>query len=321
VSSNEQFRAHGGEENLPRGNRLTHSKTATPRPLSASTNAGKRQLPPVTEKGNAALVHGPSDKRNVSDTLKANPFVQADNRQKALALAPKVLPQHAWARRPTELSDCLPQRHMDRSVSDSTTPEDCENRSCKASSKDMRHSVKCTSRRKALRQLASRDWNADRYVHERVRHSQHAPLPDPLQTKIDQLYHHSDNLYRSQHIMEHLAAGTRVLPEPIDTGQGSSPSTQPDARLHSLAADEEEVAEALGQDHSLHADELFQEAESASIHSLVDDRSIRRELSPMSLGTLEEAHLPQVRSTSPATGIMLSPTQDINRFRTDTAML
>lgn len=335
VSSNKQLGEKGDKGNLQGGSRVSHTKTMTPKPFSASIRTGN---PPgsVTDKDDTILDQRAVGKRNVSDTLKANPFVQADNKQKALALTPQVQPQHAWTRRPTELSDCLPQRHMDRSVSDSTSPEDCENASCKGSSTGIRHSVRCTSRRKALRQLASRDWNADRYVHERARHNHHAPLQDPLQRKIDQLYHHSDDLHRSQHIIEHLAAGTRALLETVEDGKDSGPGTQPDPRFHCLAADKVEavghamVDHDLSRDfvtqtdhqhrvpsfHSLHADELFQEAEAVSIHSLIDDLQIQREFSPMSLGTMEE-----VRPESSGAGTMpLHPVQDVNRFNTDNSM-
>lgn len=230
--------------------RLHRTKAFTPDLLvgpsaSATMKAGPPAKPNVVTEGRGL------SRPIVSNTLKNNPFVKADNVQKGLASTPEVLPQHAWARRPTELSDCLPQRHMDRSASDSTSPEECENLSCRDSQAGIRHSVRCTSRRKALRQLATPDWIADRYVHESAKHNQHVPLQDPLQSKIDQLYHHSDDLYRSQHIIEHLAAGTRALgdpltnksPDPLTQEKDSGASTEVDSRLHSLAVDQRELAE------------------------------------------------------------------------------
>lgn len=299
---------------------VTRDKSLTPKPLAS--NGWK--LP--ASKQDAILEERDSSRRIVSESLRGNPFVQADSIQKGLVLDPQVHPHTVVARRRTELSDCLPQRHIDRSASDSTAPEDCVDPSCGGLEDDTRHSVGCTSRRKALQQLASKEWNADRYVHERMRQNQHPPLQDSLQRKIDQLYHHSDDLYRSQHIIEHLAAGTRTMtasPEREHTNlseqeHDSVLSAQIDHRLHSLAVDvmdevEQPVSDhSLQQDfvtrlgkhheppsfHSLPANEDTDEPEPVSVGCLQDDPVIQRELSPLSLekkgeaGTFEIGILP-----------------------------
>jgi hypothetical protein len=311
--------------------RLSHTKSLTPKPLAS----GSRKLP--VAKQDAIVEERDTSRRVVSDTLKNNPFVQADSIQKGLALEPQIHPHNVVARRPTELSDCLPQRHMDRSASDSTAPGECDNRSCRQLEGGIRHSVGCTSRRKALQQLASREWNADRYVHERVRQNQHAPLQDPLQRKIDQLYHRSDDLYRSQHIIEHLAAGTRMVAESLERespnfserDRGSVASVQSDPRLHSLGADVMDEVEQLVRDyslhqnsvaqfgeqhtspslHSLHADERTDEPDSISAHSLQDDSTIQRELSPLSLGNRGEIN------KSAFTALPLQPTQRLHTLK------
>lgn len=308
--------------------RVSHTKSLTPKPLMPS---GRK----LTDDGRSTILEAQSSgRRIVSDNLKNNPFVRADSIQKGLILEPQVHPHNAVVRRPTELSDCLPQRHMNRSASDSTAPEDCENASCGGLEDGIRHSVRCTSRRKALQQLASRQWNADRYVHERVRQNQHPPLKDPLQRRIDQLYHHSDDLYLSQHIIEHLAAGARTLAEQIERASpdiseqelSSVRSAQTDPRLHSLGVDAMDEAQQLVQDHSLYqdsltdigappsfhslrADERNNEPESVISHKIRDDPMIQRELSPLSLETRGEV------GGFRASALPLQPIQRLNTLK------
>ncbi|KAI1021334.1 hypothetical protein LB505_000237 [Fusarium chuoi] len=43
-----------------------------------------------------------------------------------------------------------------------------------------------------------------------------SPSRSKLQMKIDQLYHHGQDLHHSQHIMEHLSAGVQTLESSTD---------------------------------------------------------------------------------------------------------
>lgn len=244
--------------------------------------------------------------RNVSSTFAKNPFIQADRSTKALP--PKTSSMNVEAKQSPHLSDCLPRRHMGYSregVSHLSVPPSPERRESYV------ESTGGSSNLSAFEQLASRDHHSTKHSSTRGHRSHHHdPLDDPLERKIDQLYHHGEDLYHSQHILEHLAAGSKHLHGKATESQRghassshkeeSSSTEEADPRLHSLGADEfgeparldlheldvdREVP--VGRQitrprlHSLSADRLGEEQRLAR-HSLLQDPMMDVELSPKS---------------------------------------
>ncbi|KAF9872670.1 hypothetical protein CkaCkLH20_09849 [Colletotrichum karsti] len=132
-----------------------------------------------------------------SVVLKNNPFILADKMTKVTAVEPKITDVTARGGNPARLSDCVPKQ-TDLAVSE--THGDCGNPRCNATHAGHhsgRHSIACIVDHGATEtQVESNGiWT-------------HPPLEDPIQGKIDKMYHHAEDLRRTQHIMEHLAAGS-----------------------------------------------------------------------------------------------------------------
>ncbi|KAJ0327683.1 hypothetical protein COL5a_005654 [Colletotrichum fioriniae] len=70
----------------------------------------------------------------------------------------------------------------------------------------------------------------------------HLPLEDPVQNKIDQMYHHAEDLRRAQHIMEHLATGSAGFSASKQNSQHNPPSgQQTQSRAEGLDANREKL--------------------------------------------------------------------------------
>jgi hypothetical protein len=148
-------------------------------------------------------------------TVKNNPFLQADRSSKTLASEPQVSSKHAHARSPERLSDCVPRRHMDRSYSDTRSPCQCDNTAREASVLAQIQELPNTKRDEEGEALDKAELVQVETAIQCPTTSE-APrtnyaLTDPLGVKIKQLYEHSQELYRSQHILQHLATGANNL--------------------------------------------------------------------------------------------------------------
>ncbi|KAF5521211.1 hypothetical protein CGCA056_v007080 [Colletotrichum aenigma] len=115
---------------------------------------------------------------------------------KVVTAEPRLTDATARGEHQSRFSDCVPQQN-DISTT-AGTHGDCGNPRCNAihaGHHSKRHSIACI-----MGQQAAADASDEL--------QSHAPLDDPIQRKIDNMYHHADDLKRTQHIMEHLAAGS-----------------------------------------------------------------------------------------------------------------
>lgn len=158
----------------------------------------------VTEEGfrsssHQDSTHSPKTVQNATvalQALKDNPFIVADKMTKVVTAEPRLTDATARGEHQSRFSDCVPQQN-DISTT-AGTHGDCGNPRCNAihaGHHSKRHSIACI-----MGQQAAADASDEL--------QSHAPLDDPIQRKIDNMYHHADDLKRTQHIMEHLAAGS-----------------------------------------------------------------------------------------------------------------
>ncbi|KAI9902491.1 hypothetical protein N3K66_001843 [Trichothecium roseum] len=138
--------------------------------------------------------------------IQTNPFVLADQKAKAVASAPETSTDQAEAWRATKVRECIPQRKVESPalVASDRESDNASHSGLRDTSRSDRHNKGFTSRREALKEIATHNNSLTSYSHD----DDAASIKDPLQKKIDQLYHHAQDLYSSQHIMEHLAAGS-----------------------------------------------------------------------------------------------------------------
>ena len=265
---------HGRRSHAQPGHNVKVARYSSGQSDSASTprpSLVDEPLVSFTSQGQPEGVDGPFREKHkvslgVSDLIASNPFVQADRNAKVLP--PQTSPQHAEARRPTHMSDCVPQRQDERpgpSMAGLGRVPNHGTREASVVESTCHSSVGLSSDLSAFEQLAERQLGQDRHGHQRHMLRRHPPIDDPLGQKIDQLYHHSEDLYHSQHILEHLAAGTKDL---LDN---SSPSVQAhdsasqahkveasssiNSRLHSLDADEAISIDPMADLHGIEVDE------------------------------------------------------------------
>ncbi|KAH0443508.1 hypothetical protein CcaCcLH18_00821 [Colletotrichum camelliae] len=136
-----------------------------------------------------------------SQALKDNPFIVADKMTKVVTVEPRVTDATAHGEHQSRFSDCVPQQN-DLSTT-SGAHGDCGNPRCNAihaGHHSKRHSIACIVGQQATTDATDEPRS-------------HALLDDPVQRKIDKMYHHADDLKRTQHIMEHLAAGSAASDE------------------------------------------------------------------------------------------------------------
>ncbi|KPM42596.1 hypothetical protein AK830_g3951 [Neonectria ditissima] len=216
-----------------------------------------------------------------SRSVKNNPFFIADKLTKSGATEPTTTARNALANRPVPPSDCVPRREIHRSSNHSKTHAD----------NPPRYDIGCRVRESVAQQAVDSESSevAD-LDEESTGHSpSHSSLQDPVERKIDQLYHHAEDLHRSQHIVEHLAAGTKrlrhtALQQKWEGMQGEPNQTtirQP-SRDHSLIHDSIAIADFDMPIRSPRRDEKVPEPRMAETHRLTDDIATDREPSPRS---------------------------------------
>ncbi|KAM5365324.1 hypothetical protein ACJZ2D_011040 [Fusarium nematophilum] len=237
----------------------------------------------------------------ISSSVKNNPFFVADREGKAQASEPTTTTKNAQAKRPTRLSNCVPRRRTRGSSSDSVSEDKCSDPGCRATHAGhhpIRHSIECAARRSIRDQEGDDEARevVDLDEEQDIRPRKNSPLHSALEKKIDQLYHHAEDLHHSQHIMEHLAAGARNLERSVATesrradrkdARSRMRDTSPNLpvkspRYHSLSHDD---VTTVGEDvveHTPSTDARVPAAIESESHNLAADPAVDRELSPKS---------------------------------------
>ncbi|KAK2017704.1 hypothetical protein LZ32DRAFT_443951 [Colletotrichum eremochloae] len=160
--------------------------------LNATEERGRSSPPPK--------VMGISKKSRPASTstpLKDNPFIRADRKMKTAVAEPQITDIAARAGQASRLSDCVPKQ-ADLSIVD--THRDYENHRCNAT-----HAAHHSDLNNIVCMMEQQVPVGNRGDSDQL--IQHHSLADPVQDKIDKMYHHAEDLKRAQHIMEHLAAG------------------------------------------------------------------------------------------------------------------
>lgn len=243
---------------IPMEESLTaHVATSPPSPPPLS-----RQWPPSVEVSGKTAATRPkliaSVPKKTSIKVRNNPFLVADRNAKAKATEPTTTPTHARANKPTRPSDCESHHRIHRS-SDSTA------------------SVAHRSIVDKLAESADHDV-VDTGRNYRDKRTRNIPLKGNLQKRIDQLYQHAEDLHHSQHIMEHLAAGSKTFDEKaVEEKRESKPAAGPSRtsmqqpRDHLLSRDDTTAVTLEYPRHSLVSDVRQPEAVPTEPHSLSDD--------------------------------------------------
>ncbi|KAK1510357.1 ATP synthase [Colletotrichum costaricense] len=150
-----------------------------------------------------------------SVNLDENPFILADRMTKITTAEPQITDMTVGAGQASRLSDCVP-RQTDLNTAE--THGDYGNPRCNATHAGHhsgRHSIAC---------IAEQQSSVSMDDSEPLR--PHLPLEDPVQNKIDQIYHHAEDLRRAQHIMEHLATGSAGISASKQNSQHTTPFAQ-----------------------------------------------------------------------------------------------
>ncbi|KAL0777157.1 hypothetical protein CaCOL14_006675 [Colletotrichum acutatum] len=147
--------------------------------------------------------------------LNENPFILADRMTKITTVEPQITDMTVGAGQASRLSDCVP-RQTDLNTAE--THGDYGNPRCNATHAGHhpgRHSIAC---------IDNQQSSANMDESEPLR--PHLPLDDPVQNKVDQMYHHAEDLRRAQHIMEHLATGSAGISASKQQSQHTTPPQQ-----------------------------------------------------------------------------------------------
>ncbi|CAG1963520.1 unnamed protein product, partial [Fusarium graminearum] len=242
----------------------------------------------------------------VSSSVKNNPFFMADRGTIKKPSEPTIAARSVQVERKPKHSDCVPDRLLSKSPRASHVQEECSDPSCRATHAGhhpTRHSISCTTRR-SLGALVVEGNDLDMIDEDKDRHEvKHAPAVEKspsrhnLQMKIDQLYHHGQDLHHSQHIMEHLAAGVNTLPS--SATEEKSPR-EPDGRSkmdnYKLSMHSQPTS-----DHSLSQDETVTIGTETTKHSLSRDTAVPGEIEskPLNLNEHKGDRHPRPNSHEP----------------------
>ncbi|CAJ0553519.1 Ff.00g120310.m01.CDS01 [Fusarium sp. VM40] len=250
-------RSYTSRATLDRARRRKTSRFASEPVTPRTPRSIKMQSRPVSKAGQNILkparkktIAAPSE---ISTSVKNNPFFMADRGPKTEAPEPAITTRLVQVERKSKHSDCVPDRLTSKSPCVSHTQEECSDPSCKATHaghQPTRHSIGCATRRSmGVQVFEGNDLDkikADegKPVGKHAPSLRDSPSRSKLQMKIGQLYHHGQDLYHSQHIMEHLSAGVKTLEDTpaeeaedsLIDGYGLSVHSQPVAD-HSLSQD------------------------------------------------------------------------------------
>ncbi|KAG5661594.1 hypothetical protein KAF25_005716 [Fusarium avenaceum] len=189
----------------------------TPRSIKMQSRPVSKADQNILKPARKKMIAAPTE---ISTSVKNNPFFMADRGPKTEAPEPAITTRLVQVERKSKHSDCVPDRLTSKSPCVSHTQEECSDPSCKATHaghQPTRHSIGCATRRSMGVQVFEGNDLDKIKADESKPVGKHAPsLRDSpsrskLQMKIDQLYHHGQDLHHSQHIMEHLSAGVKTL--------------------------------------------------------------------------------------------------------------
>lgn len=242
----------------------------------------------------------------VSSSVKNNPFFMADRGTVKKPSEPTITARSVQVERKPKHSDCVPDRLLSKSPRASHVQKECSDPSCRATHAGhhpTRHSISCATQR-SLGALVVEGNDLDMIDEDKDRHEvKHAPAVEKspsrhkLQMKIDQLYHHGQDMHHSQHIMEHLAAGVNTLPS--SATEEKSPRG-PDGRSrmdnYKLSAHSQPTS-----DHSLSQDETVTIGTETTKHSLSRDTAVPGEIEskPLNLNEHKGDRHPRPNSHEP----------------------
>ncbi|KAL0932059.1 uncharacterized protein CTRU02_213012 [Colletotrichum truncatum] len=177
--------------------------------MERTTMASEQQKFNRAEEYSPCLLHQEATESSESNqkaatALKNNPFIVADKITRIAVVEHQVTDSTVSERDPARFSDCIPKQ-IDLSASIGT------HEGCRSSKFDDthighhagRHGISClvSQHAAAKNTVDSRDVRSD------------SPLENPTQDKVDQLYHHAEDLQRAKHIMKYLAASSTVTEE------------------------------------------------------------------------------------------------------------
>jgi hypothetical protein len=203
-----------------------------------------------------------------SISIKDNPFLIADRKAKSKAIEPQLNEANAKASRPIRLSDCLPNKQnlTPRSIREAAQAISCHDTKCWAAHTGhhpSRHSIDRAAYPRPISEEGRR-CNSTRIGQIS---SNHVNMLDPLQKEIDDLYHHTEDLSRSQHIIEHLAASLPRQDTEALLRQETSEKLESPGRPH-LRSLQNETVLVNPETHSLSIDPFADTAHFAEGHSL-----------------------------------------------------
>ncbi|KAH6693648.1 hypothetical protein F5X68DRAFT_248028 [Plectosphaerella plurivora] len=172
--------------------RIEATSDTTPKPMDTMSWVEKQEVSkspmdvPTTPKK-------PPQDIGSAVAVRNSPFVLADQRMKGAAAKPKLTPTPARPRNATRLSDCLPSQravstHRFIAPSEHHSPQEHvlhEEPDGVAAAGELGTLEACPGPEEEL----------------------HCKSMNSLEKKIDELYHHAEDLQNTKHIMEHLAAG------------------------------------------------------------------------------------------------------------------
>ena len=240
--------------------------------------------------------------KGVSARVRNNPFLVADRAFKGDVVEAEPTMRTVQAERSPHVesphfSDCVPQIHGQKSSPGSPSSGKCSNPSCRATHAGFhpfRHSISCGSKHKLSipKQFGGSEGDSSDQAEESTGLQRSLEPLGILEKQVKQLHQHARDLHHSQHIMEHLTAGSKAL------DQADAFPRKP------LAARRAELREKyLGQHaskgtsgnvspikHSLTTDVRFLEPIDTKTHLLRQDLQVEQEVSPMSHGLRQDIH-------------------------------
>ncbi|RGP81126.1 hypothetical protein FLONG3_774 [Fusarium longipes] len=241
----------------------------------------------------------------ISSSVKNNPFFMADRGTMKKPSEPATIARSVQVERKPKHSDCVPDRLLSKSPRASHVQKECSDPSCRATHTGhhpTRHSIGCATRR-SLGALVVEGNELDMIDGDKGKHEMKHVLSgtkspqSKLQMKIDQLYHHGQDLHHSQHIMEHLAAGVNTLPS---SATEEKPPHRPDGRSgiddYKLRVSSQPVL-----DHGLSQDETVTVGTKTAEHSLSRDAAVTGEIEskPLNLNEHKGDRHPSPKSCEP----------------------
>jgi hypothetical protein len=191
--------------------------------------------------------------------VRNNPFVLADQRTKGAAAEPKLTPTPARPRKATRLSDCLPsQRAVSAHQSVAT--------SVAHSPHDGRHEVHEESdSAAAVGELGTLEACPG------PEEEPHCKSMNSIEKKIDELYHHAEDLQNTKHIMEHLAAGAATNHEHSPSEEQTPEQTRPRTASRMSSLGTSISPSALRVPHSISVDPALPVAGRPKSHTIGKD--------------------------------------------------